>query len=173
MTKEHYELIKLQIDLIELYPYDKASTIDILNVKDFELDYLVDCWTSYISIVSINDLPDDEKNIIRKVNQIFNEMQDDYINVSFVDEFGQQFRELDDFNELAQYNLRKFNNGLYDIYDMQLYISKALDYDSKPFWTKEELLKHWCGRVDDYYMNEFEGDEEIKLNKEIIKYANK
>jgi len=83
MLLEHYELIRLTVELIETYPYDKGNAVDCLELKSFELDTLVEDWEKYISNIDPQDLidcgdadgVDEETKILIKVKKYLEEVK--------------------------------------------------------------------------------------------------
>lgn len=58
METAHYELIRLTIELIELYPYTKGNALEIFEVSHFEKDWLVESWEAYLEENTIEELED-------------------------------------------------------------------------------------------------------------------
>lgn len=56
MIDAHWELIRLTVELVELYPYDKGNAIEVMTSKDFELETVVSNWNAYLEAVSIDSL---------------------------------------------------------------------------------------------------------------------
>jgi hypothetical protein len=60
MTNNHYELIKLNIELQELFPY--SMDITALEVENFELQALIEGLTAYIDNTDFEELASEEMN---------------------------------------------------------------------------------------------------------------
>ena len=56
MKMEHYELIKLQIELIETYPYDKGNSVEVMEVEDFNIENVMRNWECYLKEESLENL---------------------------------------------------------------------------------------------------------------------
>ena len=89
MTREHYRLIKLQIDLIENYPY--GFDHDTLNVEDFELENLITNFELYIEMQDLEEMENDntfesELKIIKEVQKLIIDIRFEQV-IDLIEEF--------------------------------------------------------------------------------------
>ena len=88
MTNNHYELIKLNIEIAELFPYS-FDTND-LEVSHFELQSLIEGWESYIDNADLKELESEEMHkeeleILLKVITILDNIKKENLNDKIIE----------------------------------------------------------------------------------------
>ena len=71
MTRQEYELIKLQLEFFDLYPYDfDVEMLELENLKIENIKYNLDC---YCANTLEEDMGEEEKELISKMWSLIEE----------------------------------------------------------------------------------------------------
>ena len=77
MTQEHIELIKLQIELFELFPY--SFDVSEITLEQFELSAIVENFISYIKDTDFGEIKEEEMELLDKVRVQFLELDLEFV----------------------------------------------------------------------------------------------